>query len=182
MRMRAEVERQVTAAIHGLVSRGIRAAEVTQDGHLVLTLTDGSLADLGCVIGPQGEDGEKGDTGAQGPKGDPGTDGAPGPKGDTGPQGERGAKGEPGAAGPNIVTAQTDTQFEGLLKGNGGKVALAAEGTDYLGPASLMQRLGRATGVAADDPNYTTYMARGEALFAEETTPTADGCIAWQYE
>ena len=170
MRMRAEVERQVTAAIHGLASRGIRAAEVTRDGHLVLTLTDGSLADLGCVIGPQGEDGKKGDTGAQGPKGD------------TGPQGERGAKGEPGAAGPNIVTAQTDTQFEGLLKGNGGKVALAAEGTDYLGPASLMQRLGRATGVAADDPNYTTYMARGEALFAEETTPTADGCIAWQYE
>jgi len=25
-------------------------------------------------------------------------------------------------------------------------------------------------------------MARGEALFAQETTPTVNGAIAWQYE
>ena len=40
----------------------------------------------------------------------------------------------------------------------------------------------RTTAVNAADTNYTTYMARGEALFAEETTPTVNGCIAWQYE
>ena len=36
--------------------------------------------------------------------------------------------------------------------------------------------------VHAADTAYTTYMARGEALFAQETTPTVNGAIAWQYE
>ena len=35
--------------------------------------------------------------------------------------------------------------------------------------------------VFAADTNYTTYMARGEALFSTETTPTVNGCIAWVY-
>lgn len=42
--------------------------------------------------------------------------------------------------------------------------------------------LNRSTNVNAADTNYTTYMARGEALFSSETTPTVNGCIAWQYE
>lgn len=42
-------------------------------------------------------------------------------------------------------------------------------------------RLNRTTNVNAADANYTTYMARGEALFSTETTPTVNGCIAWQY-
>lgn len=47
---------------------------------------------------------------------------------------------------------------------------------------ALNSRLNRTTNVNEADANYTTYMARGEALFHSETTPTVDGCIAWQYE
>ena len=46
---------------------------------------------------------------------------------------------------------------------------------------SVNARLNRTTNVNAADSNYTTYMARGEALFSTETTPTVNGCIAWQY-
>lgn len=46
---------------------------------------------------------------------------------------------------------------------------------------SINSRLNRTTNVNASDSNYTTYMARGEALFSTETTPTINGCIAWQY-
>ena len=47
---------------------------------------------------------------------------------------------------------------------------------------SINTRLNRTTNVNAADTNYTSYMARGEALFAAETTPTKNGQIAWQYE
>lgn len=46
---------------------------------------------------------------------------------------------------------------------------------------SINTRLNRTTNVNSSDSNYTTYMARGEALFSSETTPTVNGCIAWQY-
>lgn len=46
---------------------------------------------------------------------------------------------------------------------------------------SINSRLNRTTNVNASDTNYTTYMARGEALFSTETTPSVNGCIAWQY-
>lgn len=132
--MRVEIPNTIAVTLHGLVSRGVKAAEVTDEGHLVLTLTDGSRADLGSVLGPQGARGEQG---------------LPGPKGETGTQGQTGA------------------------------VSLA--GT-YATPADLTARLNRSTDVHAADTAYTTYMARGEALFAQETTPTVNGAIAWQYE
>ena len=47
---------------------------------------------------------------------------------------------------------------------------------------SVNARLNRSTNVNAADTNYTTYMARGEALFSYEVTPTVNGCIAWKYE
>ena len=93
--MRVEIPNTITATIGGLISRGVKAVEVTDGGRLVFTLTDGSTVDVGSVVGPQGE---KGDTGAQGPKGDTG---AQGPKGDPG---ERGPKGETGAQGPKGET------------------------------------------------------------------------------
>nr|DAI33998.1 MAG TPA: hypothetical protein [Caudoviricetes sp.] len=46
---------------------------------------------------------------------------------------------------------------------------------------SINSRLNRTTNVNASDTKYTTYMARGEALFSSETTPSVNGCIAWQY-
>ena len=66
-----------------------------------------------------------------------------------------------------------------LFGGQTGAVSLA--GT-YATPADLTARLNRSTDVHAADTAYTTYMARGEALFAQETTPTVNGAIAWQYE
>lgn len=47
---------------------------------------------------------------------------------------------------------------------------------------ALSTRLNRTTNVNAADTNYSTYMARGEALFSSETTPTVNGAIAWQFE
>lgn len=46
---------------------------------------------------------------------------------------------------------------------------------------AINTKLGRTTAVTEDDTNYTSYMARGEALFSTETTPTVNGCIAWVY-
>lgn len=48
--------------------------------------------------------------------------------------------------------------------------------------SSINIKLGRTTAVTEDDENYTSYMARGQALFSAETTPTKNGQIAWKYE
>ena len=74
----------------------------------MITYSDGTIATLGKVIGPRGEQGiqgEKGDTGAQGEKGEQGAQGEQGvqgiqgEKGEQGIQGEKGDKGDTGAAG-----------------------------------------------------------------------------------
>ena len=110
--MRVEIPNAVTVTLGGLISRGVKAAEITDAGRLVFTLTDGSTADLGSVMGPQGPKGEtgvrgeKGETGAQGPKGETG---AQGPKGETGARGE---KGETGAQGPKGDTGAQGPQGE----------------------------------------------------------------------
>ena len=67
--MRVEIPNQITVTIGGLISRGVKAVEVTDAGKLIFTLTDGSVIDLGSVMGPQGPKGDKGDTGPQGPQG-----------------------------------------------------------------------------------------------------------------
>lgn len=41
--------------------------------------------------------------------------------------------------------------------------------------------LNRTNAVNVANTNYTTYMARGEALFSTETVPTVNGTIAWTY-
>ena len=90
--MRVEIPNQITVTIGGLISRGVKAVEVTDAGRLVFTLTDGSVIDLGSVMGPQGPKGETGATG---------------PQGQTGPQG---AKGETGAAGASITSITKKSQ------------------------------------------------------------------------
>lgn len=39
----------ISAEIKGYIHRGIESAEVDEGGHLVFTLTDGSVCDLGCI-------------------------------------------------------------------------------------------------------------------------------------
>ena len=86
--MRVEIPNQITVTIGGLISRGVKAVEVTDAGRLVFTLTDGSVIDLGSVIGPQGPTGETGATG---------------PQGQTGPAGAQGKTGEAGASSTSIT-------------------------------------------------------------------------------
>lgn len=155
--MRVEIPNTVTAAIGGLISRGVKAAEITDEGRLVFTLTDGSTADLGSVVGPKGE---KGETGARGPKGDTGAKGetgaagAQGPKGETG---ERGPKGETGAQGP-----KGDTGAQGP-KGDTGE-GFRVQG--YYATAAALEAsvqtpaAGDAYGVGASEP-YEIYIFDG---------------------
>lgn len=110
----------------------------------------------------------------------------------------------------DVIEKQNKITASGILKGDGaGGVSAAVAGTDYLDTApvtsvagktgavsltksdvglgsvdnvSVNARLNRTTNVNAADTNYSTYMARGEALFSSETTPTVNGCIAWQFE
>lgn len=110
----------------------------------------------------------------------------------------------------DVIEKQNKIIASGILKGDGnGGVSAATPGTDYLETApvtsvngktgavvlnksdvglgnvdnvSINARLNRTTNVAADDANYTNYMARGEALFSYEHIPSVNGTIAWQYE
>lgn len=86
-----------------------------------------------------------------------------------------------------IATAGTDYLKTAPVTSVNGKtgavnVSKSDVGLGSVDNVSINTRLNRTTAVNAADTNYTTYMARGEALFAEETTPTVNGCIAWQYE
>ena len=87
--MRVEIPNQITVTIGGLISRGVKAVEVTDAGRLVFTLTDGSVIDLGSVMGPQGP---KGETGPEGPAG------------------PAGVKGDTGAAGASIMSIEKSSQ------------------------------------------------------------------------
>lgn len=119
--MRVEIPNTITATIGGLISRGVKAVEVTDGGRLVFTLTDGSTVDVGSVVGPQGEKGStgtqgpKGDTGAQGPKGETGAQGPKGETGAQGPKGETGAQGEKGDTGAQGPKGETGAGF--LVRG-----------------------------------------------------------------
>lgn len=46
--------------LNGYVSRGVKAAEIDENGHLLLTMTDNTVLDLGSAVGPPGEKGDKG--------------------------------------------------------------------------------------------------------------------------
>ena len=83
--MKIEIPESVMVTIHGLISRGIQAVAVSDEGHLIFTLTDGSTVDLGDIRGPAGPTGKQG---PQGPAGADGKDGATGPQGRPGPKGD----------------------------------------------------------------------------------------------
>ena len=87
-----------------------------------------------------------------------------------------------GETGDVTVAVPTVPSTTNLLKGDGsGGMSAATAGTDYTTPANVRTILNRTNNVNVANTSYTTYMARGEALFSTETTPTVNGCIAWQY-
>ena len=141
--MRVEIPNQITVTIGGLISRGVKAVEVTDAGRLVFTLTDGSVIDLGSVMGPQGPKGEtgpagpQGQTGPQGAKGDIGATGAEGPKGatgDTGPKGEPGEKGEKGEKGDTGAQGPKGDPGETGPQGEQGPAGIVVQETEPTGP------------------------------------------------
>lgn len=68
------------------------------------------------------------------------------------------------------------------VNGQTGAVTVEA-GTDETAVNNLINaKINRTTAVNAADTNYTTYMARGQAIVTEETTPTVNGAIAWLVE
>ena len=74
----------------------VSGAQIDADGHLILSMSDGSTLDAGLA---RGEKGEKGDKGEQGIQGLPGEKGEKGDKGDRGPRGEKGERGAAGYSG-----------------------------------------------------------------------------------
>lgn len=68
------------------------------------------------------------------------------------------------------------------VNGQTGVVTLTASELGAATTSDIHTALNRTNAVNVANSNYTTYMARGEALFAAETTPIVNGQIAWQYE
>lgn len=182
--MRVEIPNAITVTIGGLISRGVKAVEVTDGGRLVFTLTDGSTVDVGSVVGPQGEKGStgaqgpKGDTGAQGPKGETGAQGpkgetgAQGPKGETGAQGEKGdtgaqgPKGDTGAQGPKGDPGERGPKGETGAQGPRGETGAGFLVKGYYETASALEAsvqepmAGDAYGVGVSEP-YDIYIFDG---------------------
>ena len=68
------------------------------------------------------------------------------------------------------------------VNGQTGAVTVTASDVGAATTSDIHTALNRTNAVNVANSNYTTYMARGEALFSAETTPTVNGTIAWQYE
>lgn len=77
---------------------GVKSATINDKGELVITLSDGSIINVGKVVGADGADGDKGD---KGDKGDPGKDGQ---NGSDGKDGLNGSDGKDGLDGVGVKT------------------------------------------------------------------------------
>ena len=117
----------------------VSGAQIDADGHLILSMSDGSTLDAGLA---RGEKGEKGDKGEQGIQGLPGEKGEKGDKGDRGPRGEKGERGAQGIQGERGATGYS-----------GGSGASGRDGVDgktpYIGENGNWWIDGKDTGVYA---------------------------------
>ncbi len=138
------------ARLNGTISRGLRNAEIDDNGHLVFTLSDGTTEDIGKVVGDDGidivsvtyartdaegnavynvnlSDGTSHEfTANRGPAG------PVGPKGDRGERGERGETGETGAVGPRGATGQTGPRGETGPSGQRGEHGIGISNIAYI--------------------------------------------------
>ncbi len=129
----------------------VSGAQIDADGHLILSMSDGSTLDAGLARGEKGEKGDKGDKGEQGIQGLPGEKGEKGDKGDRGPRGEKGERGAQGIQGER-----------GAAGYSGGSGASGRDGVDgktpYIGENGNWWIDGKDTGVYAGnkvDPTPT---------------------------
>lgn len=120
----------------------VSGAQIDADGHLILSMSDGSTLDAGLARGEKGEKGDKGDKGEQGIQGLPGEKGEKGDKGDRGPRGEKGERGAQGIQGERGATGYS-----------GGSGASGRDGVDgktpYIGENGHWWIDGKDTGVPA---------------------------------
>ncbi len=80
---------------------GVKEAVVDENGHLILTLDDGTVVDAGIAVGPKGDKGDAGEDGKDGVDGTDGKDGKDGIDGTDGTDGKDGIDGIDGANGEN---------------------------------------------------------------------------------
>lgn len=96
-------------------ARGITSVTIDDNGHLIITYTDGTTEDAGKVVGAEGKDGKDGTDGKDGDKGDAGQDGKDGTDGKDG----RGIKSVTTNDKGEVVVTYTDGTSEilGTLAG-----------------------------------------------------------------
>ena len=167
--------------LNGYVSRGVKAAEIDENGHLLLTLTDGTVADLGSAVGPQGKKGDKGDTGAKGDTGEKGDKGDKGEKGDTGntgatgAQGIQGVRGEPGYS-PTVEISKTGkVTTVTITDENGAHTATINDGKDGTGSGDMHTSTYDPHGKAQDIFAYADAQAGAAMDAASSAQSTANG-------
>ena len=129
----------------------IENLSITDNGHLMVVLDDGTVKDAGVVRGPAGPQGEKG----IGVKGDPGE---PGSKGDTGPAGV-GIKGfASGYVDAGQFVTLDNLKFTVTTSGNRGLSCATVTGTVALSISATIGYTGGGGGAATGFPQpvYTT--------------------------
>lgn len=176
--MAYEFPPEAVLRLNGYVSRGVKAAEIDENGHLLLTLTDGTVADLGSAVGPQGKKGDKGDTGAKGDTGEKGDKGDKGEKGDTGntgatgAQGIQGVQGEPGYS-PTVAISKTGkVTTVTITDENGDHVFKINDGQDGTGSGDMHTSTYDPQGKAQDIFAYADAQA-GAAMDAATAAASA---------
>ena len=103
-------------------------ANIDEEGHLVLSMSDGSTIDAGYA---KGEKGDKGDIGPQGPQGTQGPQGEVGPQGPKGERGPQGEKGDTGAAGRDGVDGKDGTDGKDGASGAAGQTPYIGENGNW---------------------------------------------------
>ncbi|MHB2252714.1 ExeM/NucH family extracellular endonuclease [Corynebacterium aurimucosum] len=87
-------------------ARGIKSVTIDDNGHLIITYTDGTIEDAGKVVGADGKDGQDGTDGNDGDKG---------PKGDKGDAGQDGKDGADGKDGRGIKSVTTNNEGDLII-------------------------------------------------------------------
>jgi hypothetical protein len=134
-----------TPGLNGTNGVGVSTTSIDTNGNLIVTLTDETVFNLGCVVGTDGIDGATGATGAsgqtiigpQGLQGSGGPEGPQGPQGPIGPIGPQGLQGDTirgpigvtGAAGATFLTSAVEPTF---AVGKPGDLCLEANGTVWV--------------------------------------------------
>ena len=172
---------QLKASLMGYIGRGASGFEIDDNGHLIVTMTDGSKTDLGRVRGDTGativsieQTSQVGNTtiytitlsdgqtfefeveAAVGPQGEVGPQGPQGPQGETGPQGVQGEAGPAGPQGPRGEAGPQGVRGETGPAGPQGMQGIPGEhGEDGYSPSITVTTIANGHRVTITDANGT---------------------------